>query len=74
MTGGLAKSDNVCPITGCERRKDPWHLCCSKHWFKLPKLVRDRIWDLFRTEEGSEKHRAACLEALAELERLEKAA
>lgn len=56
-----------CRVNGCtaEHRSDM--LCCKRHWFKLPKAVRDRIWDLYRNGPEDE-HRAACFAALASLE------
>ena len=57
-----------CPVTGCTRHlQASFHLCCTHHWFRIPKAVRDRIWELYQREEGSEAHRSACLEALAQL-------
>ena len=33
-----------CHWPGCQREVPPAMWGCREHWFKLPKLLRDRIW------------------------------
>ena len=56
-----------CRVNGCAREHRADQLCCARHWFQLPKAVRDRIWDLFRNGPEDE-HREAAFAALASLE------
>jgi len=37
-----------CHATGCTVRTPPAIFCCRKHWFSLPKAMRDRIWATYR--------------------------
>lgn len=60
-----AKKTHRCPVDGCPGKRSSTELLCRSHWFKLPKAVRDRIWDLYQTEQGSERHRAAVFDAIA---------
>lgn len=54
---------NECPV--CKKSIPAERIFCARHWFKVPKPLRDRIWDLYRSESGSERHRAAVFEAVA---------
>lgn len=36
-----------CHWPGCERQVPPAMWGCKAHWFKLPKRLRDRIWETF---------------------------
>ena len=36
-----------CHWPGCEKIVPPAMWGCKKHWFKLPKRLRDRIWSNF---------------------------
>ncbi|HEY6141666.1 MAG TPA: hypothetical protein VI670_28225 [Thermoanaerobaculia bacterium] len=54
---------NRCPV--CRVAIKAGRLLCARHWFQVPKPLRDRIWQLSRTARGSEEHRAACFEAIA---------
>lgn len=42
-----------CHWPGCERSVPPAMWGCREHWFKLPKRLRDRIWQTY--EPGQEK-------------------
>lgn len=57
-----------CRVNGCGFSHGDDQLACRKHWFQLPKAVRDRIWHLFRTAPNSDEHREACFAALASLD------
>lgn len=40
--------DHVCHWPGCDKQVPPAMWGCKQHWFKLPKLIRDRIWRAYR--------------------------
>lgn len=37
-----------CHATGCSNKVPPEMFMCKKHWFSLPKSMRDRIWATYR--------------------------
>lgn len=53
-----------CPAAKCQDLVAPDQVACKRHWFKIPKPLRDRIWRLFQAERGSDAHRAAVFEAI----------
>lgn len=55
-----------CPVTGCDEQIDPSRLMCRRHWYLVPKLLRDRVWATWRSGEGahSAEHRQAVLSAI----------
>lgn len=38
---------HVCHATGCEIEVPEKMFMCRKHWFALPKNMRDRIWHTY---------------------------
>lgn len=38
---------HTCHWPGCERQVPPAMWGCKPHWFKIPKRLRDRIWDAY---------------------------
>jgi hypothetical protein len=38
---------HTCHWPGCERQVPPAMWGCKPHWFKLPKALRDRVWDAY---------------------------
>lgn len=42
-----------CHWPGCQRQVPPAMWGCPKHWFTLPKAIRDEIWRTFKP--GQEK-------------------
>lgn len=40
--------DHACHWPGCNVQVPPAKWGCTKHWFWLPKEIRDRIWRAFR--------------------------
>lgn len=40
--------DHHCHWPGCDAQVPPAMWGCKKHWFKLPKHLRDLIWKTFR--------------------------
>lgn len=53
-----------CPGKGCTKPIGGDQVACRPHWFSLPKPLRDRIWSLYRREQGSDAHREAVFEAV----------
>lgn len=46
-------------------------LMCKRHWFLVPRPIRDRVWALFRSgQAGTPEHVAACQEARAAVARI----
>lgn len=39
---------HTCHATGCTKAIPPEMFMCKKHWFMLPKRIRDRIWQTYR--------------------------
>lgn len=39
---------HTCHATGCETAVPPEMWGCKKHWFMVPKPIRDRIWATYR--------------------------
>ena len=41
-------SKHTCHWTNCQREVPPSMWGCKEHWFKLPKPLRDAIWQEYR--------------------------
>ena len=39
--------NHECHRPGCDRQVPPAMWGCKAHWFKLPKRLRDAIWDAY---------------------------
>lgn len=39
--------DHECHWPGCDRQVPPAMWGCKPHWFKLPRLLRARIWNTY---------------------------
>lgn len=35
---------NRCPIEGCPKSRGDGKLMCKRHWYLVPKELRDRVW------------------------------
>jgi len=46
-----------CPAPGCTERVDFSMFACQRHWFSIPKPLRDEIWRTWRKR--LEAHAAA---------------
>lgn len=54
-----------CPAPGCEERVGPGpSFLCRRHWFTVPKDLRNRIWQLYKSARNSPEHRAAVFQAM----------
>lgn len=65
-------ADRECPVDGCVERHDRKMLMCRKHWYSVPKPLRDALWKAYR-EEGvlSDEYieaRQACIGAAEQKE------
>lgn len=59
---------HACPVPGCGVRIPGEHLMCAKHWYCVPKGLRDRVWREYLTRQGSGTHREAMAEAIRAVE------
>lgn len=41
-------SSHHCHVTACTVPVLPTMFACKKHWYMVPKPIRDRIWDNYR--------------------------
>ena len=42
------KDQRQCRAPGCEARHARSLFCCRRHWYSLPKPLRDAIWRAYR--------------------------
>lgn len=55
---------HTCHATACEKRVPPSMWGCKRHWFMVPKQIRDRVWATYRPgQEDDWKPTRAYLEA-----------
>ena len=56
-----------CPIPGCGYQIDPSRLMCRRHWYRVPKQLRDQVWATWRSGRGalSREHQDAVRTAIA---------
>lgn len=45
-----------CHWPGCEQQVPPAMWGCKRHWFMLPKVLRDRIWMTYRPGQEKDWH------------------
>ena len=58
-------SSRECPVPGCKDTHPPAHLMCRHHWYKVPKPLRDEVWDSYRRDGVlSDRYRQARDEAI----------
>lgn len=39
---------HTCHATGCPERVPPEMFMCKRHWFALPRFMRNKIWKAYR--------------------------
>jgi len=44
-----------CHATGCEIEIAPRLFMCRRHWFALPRPLRDAVWKTYRAGQESDK-------------------
>lgn len=58
-----------CPGPDCTEQVDDKKLMCVRHWFRVPKVLRDNVWREYKAGPGSEDHMHAILAASKSLEK-----
>jgi hypothetical protein len=63
----LREQASHCPVPGCGEQIDPSRLMCRRHWYLVPKHVRDLVWSTWRSGQGarSREHQDAVSTAIA---------
>jgi len=46
---------HTCHATNCEVKVPPEMFMCKKHWFKLSRILRSRIWATYRVGQCDDK-------------------
>jgi hypothetical protein len=56
----------ACPVPGCDAVIGATRLTCRRHWYQVPKPVRDEVWAAWRSGAGAftSRHRRAVRRAL----------
>jgi len=72
-------TDHTCHATGCRVRVPPAMFACRSHWYRLPKAMRDAIWDAYVPgqeirKDPSAAYLAAARAAISYLERIDERA
>lgn len=49
----------VCAAKLCEAEVKPSMLMCKRHWFMVPKRIRDRVWRAWRGLRSDRPHSQA---------------
>jgi len=73
---GIRPGDHHCHAKGCLIKTKPEMLMCRRHWFMVPKAIRDQVWATYRPGQcdsglpSKEWHQAAdeAIKAVAEKE------
>lgn len=68
---------HLCHAQSCKVVVPPAMFMCKKHWYMLPKWMRDKVWSLYRPGQEVSKdpslqyvqHTMACIDFVAEKER-----
>lgn len=60
---------HVCHATGCKTPVPPKMFMCKRHWYMVPKELRDRIWATYRpgqevTKDPSMEYLNTAMEAI----------
>ena len=53
--GRLAGLQRVgrCPVPDCHSPIDSSRLMCRRHWYLVPKQIRDRVWATWQSGQGA---------------------
>lgn len=57
---------HTCHHPGCTREVAPRFWGCQKHWFRLPRRLRDAIWRTYRPGQEVDKNPSAEYLAVAD--------
>ena len=59
-----------CPRSGCDRQVPQHMLMCRNDWYRVPKSLRDAVWDAYYGPGvGSPEHRDAITAAIEAVNR-----
>ena len=50
---------HTCHAAGCDKAVPPAMFMCRRHWFKVPKPLRDAIWATYRRGQEVDKNPSA---------------
>jgi hypothetical protein len=50
---GLPNPNCRCPVPDCGDRIDASRLMCRRHWYRVPKHLRDQVWATWRSGQGT---------------------
>lgn len=72
----LSHGTHLCAVPQCARHVHRSRLMCRKHWYVVPKAIRDQVWATWRSGQGafSTEHKAAVVLAVAAVLAIEAAA
>jgi hypothetical protein len=72
----LSPGAQPCAVPQCGEAVDPSRLMCRRHWYVVPKAIRDQVWASWRSGQGafSPEHRAAVVLSVAAVLAVEAAA
>lgn len=72
-------ADHTCHATGCKVPVPPKMFLCHRHWFRLPKPMRDEIWLVYvpgqeQRKDPTPRYLEVARRCISYLERIEEAA
>lgn len=47
VTSRRREATHLCHWTGCNTKVPPAMWGCKRHWYQLPKAIRDEIWNTY---------------------------
>lgn len=60
-------SERICPADGCDAVTAAGKFMCRRHWFGLPRLLRDEVWRTYRIILGHRRSGKSPEEKLADI-------
>lgn len=54
-----------CPVPACGVQVPTSRLACPRHWFMVPKDLRDEVWAAYKEEPHSDRHMAAVSDTIS---------
>ncbi len=49
------RAQHFCHAIGCKIEVPPEMLMCRRHWYMVPKSIRDRVWAAYRPGQCDDK-------------------
>jgi hypothetical protein len=64
---GRGPVSHLCPAAHCRQAVSPARLMCRRHWYQVPKNLRDAVWITWQSGNGvgTSAHTDAVLAAIA---------